>query len=132
MFSPVALQRSKIIAITQLREQVLQDSPVALTGGTAIGVLKMLLEVLLDPVVVEQGVVNINKENKGMRGRHSELRDARARVLNQVPPTARRCNRSTRIGFPSIARSTVWKEPRTVIPVRGVFPDCQPTPERPP
>src|ERR1700688_868416 len=91
MFRPVALQRSKIVAITELCEQVLQDSPVAFTGGTAIGVLKMILEVVLDPVVVKQGVVNINKENKGMRGRHSELRNARTRVLNQVPPTARRC-----------------------------------------
>src|SRR5580704_3434632 len=107
MFSPVALQSSKIVAITQLYEQVLQDSPVAFTGGSAIGVLKMVLEVLLDSVVVEQGIVNINKENNGIRRRHPELRDARARTLSQLPPTARRCNRSTRIGFPSIARATV-------------------------
>jgi hypothetical protein len=52
MFRPVALQRSKIVAITELCEQVLQDSPVAFTSGAAVGLLKMILEVVLDPVIV--------------------------------------------------------------------------------
>jgi hypothetical protein len=85
VFGPVTLQRSKIVAITELCEQVLQDSPVAFAGRATVGVLKVIFEVTLDPVVVDQGVVNINKENKGIRGRHSGLRDARVRVLNQVP-----------------------------------------------
>ena len=105
MFSPVALQRSKIVAITELCVQVLQDSSVAFTGGATVGLLKMILEVALDPVVVEQSVVNINKDNKGMRGRHSELRNAQAGVLNQIPRQHVDVNRSTRIGFPSMARA---------------------------
>ena len=34
MFEPVALQRSKIIATAEFREQVLKDFPVAFAGGT--------------------------------------------------------------------------------------------------
>src|ERR1700688_5038693 len=40
-----------------------------------------------------------------MRGRHSDLRNALACVLNQVPRQHVGVNRSTRIGFPSIARA---------------------------
>jgi hypothetical protein len=39
---------------------VLQDSPVANAGGTAIGAAKMILQVLLDLVVVEQRVIKID------------------------------------------------------------------------
>jgi hypothetical protein len=67
----------------------------------------MILEVALDPVVVEQSVVNINKDNKGMRGRHSELRNAQACVLNQIPRQHVDVNRSTRIGFPSMAQAHI-------------------------
>src|ERR1700720_153821 len=74
MFSPVALQRSKIVAITQLREQILEDSPIANAGGATIGAAQMIFQVLLDPVVVEQSVVNIDQENDRRGGRHSELR----------------------------------------------------------
>jgi hypothetical protein len=35
MFHPVALQRSDIVAITELGEEVLEDPPVALARGTA-------------------------------------------------------------------------------------------------
>jgi hypothetical protein len=33
VFDPVALEGSEIVAITQLREQILQDPPIALSGG---------------------------------------------------------------------------------------------------
>src|SRR5215510_15819277 len=54
VFDPVALERSDIVAIAQLCEQILQDFPIALAGGEAKGALEMVLQVLLDPVIVEQ------------------------------------------------------------------------------
>src|SRR5258705_12279135 len=41
VFDPVALKGPDIVAITQLREQIFQNSPIALAGGEAKGVLEM-------------------------------------------------------------------------------------------
>jgi len=44
---------SDIVAIAELREQILQNPPIALAGGEAKSALEMVLQVLLDSVVVE-------------------------------------------------------------------------------
>ena len=67
----VALEGSDIVAITQLREEVLQDCPIALAAGDTKETLKMVLKVLLNPVVVEQRVVHVDEEDDWMSWHHS-------------------------------------------------------------
>ncbi len=74
MFDTVALQGSEIVAIAELREQALQDPPVPITSRGTEGALEMILQVLLDPVVVEQRVVHVDEEDDRMRQCHSEPR----------------------------------------------------------
>src|SRR6185437_1083055 len=73
VFVPVALERADIVAITQLREQILQDRPIALAGGSAKSAIEMLLEILLDPIVVEERVVYVEEEDDRMRRCHAAL-----------------------------------------------------------
>src|SRR5215831_12823238 len=70
---PVALESSDIVAIAQLREQILKDPPITLAGGDAKGALEMVLEVLLYRVVVEQRVVDIDEEDERIGGPHVAL-----------------------------------------------------------
>ena len=69
----VALEGAEIVAIAQLREQILQDPPIAIARGDAIGPLEMVLQVLLDAVVVEQRVVDVDEEDDRMRQCHAAL-----------------------------------------------------------
>src|SRR5579884_4152232 len=71
MFDPVTLEGSDIVAIAQLREQILEDPPVALAGGAAKDALQMVLQILLYPIVVEQRIVHINEEDDRVRKRHA-------------------------------------------------------------
>ena len=74
MFDAVALEGSDIVAIAEFREQIVQDSPIAIAGGASIGPLEMVLQVLLDSVVVEQRIVDIDQEDDRIKPCHSELR----------------------------------------------------------
>jgi hypothetical protein len=66
VLGPVALESAEIVAITQLREQILQDPPIPVAGGDSEGALEVILKVLLDRVIVEQCVVDIDEEDEGM------------------------------------------------------------------
>src|SRR5690242_1566225 len=82
MFVTVALQRSEIVAIPKLREQIVENSPVALASSAAVGSLDMVLEVLLDGVVVQERIVDIDQKDSRMGRAHKTLRrrgDARRR-----------------------------------------------------
>jgi len=61
------LESADIVAVAQLRHQILQDPPIAIARGDAISPLEMILQVLLDPVVVDQRVVYIDKKDDRMR-----------------------------------------------------------------
>src|SRR5262249_6083734 len=78
MFDAEALEGADIVAIAQLGEQILQDSPIAGAGSDPIGPIEMVLQVLLDPVIVEQCVVDIDEEDDRMRQCHAALLPATA------------------------------------------------------
>src|SRR5215831_3244515 len=78
MFDTEALEGADIVAIAQLGEQILQDSPIAGAGSDPIGLIEMVLQVLLDPVIVEQCVVDIDEEDDRMRQCHAALLPAMA------------------------------------------------------
>ncbi len=63
VLDPIALQRAKIVAVAQIGEQLLEDRPVAVATGGAELALQMALKIGLNAVVVEQGVIDIDKED---------------------------------------------------------------------
>ena len=63
VLDPVALQRAEVIAVAQLRKQLLEDRPVPLPAGDSELTVEVLLKVVLDAVVVEQGVVHIDQKD---------------------------------------------------------------------
>ena len=68
MLDAKALQGSEIVAVAELREQILQDSPIAIAGGASVGALEMVLQILLYAVVVEQRVVDVDQEDDRISG----------------------------------------------------------------
>src|SRR5215472_13994843 len=63
MFDAVALQRAKIVAVTEFREEGLEYCPVPIaTGGTVVA-LEISLDISLDVVVVEKCIVDIYQED---------------------------------------------------------------------
>ena len=68
MLAPIPLQRTEVVAIAELGEKVFQDAPVAVASDAAIRTLEMIFQVLLNPVVVEQRVVDVDQENDRVRG----------------------------------------------------------------
>jgi hypothetical protein len=71
MFDAEALKRPDIVAIAQLRHQTLKDRPIALAGSETIGLLKMVLQILLDSIIVDQRVVYVDEEDDRMRQCHA-------------------------------------------------------------
>ena len=63
MLDPVALQRPQIVAVAELGEQVFEDRPIAVAAGGAELAFEVALEVALDMVVVDQGVVDVDQKN---------------------------------------------------------------------
>ena len=47
MLGTKALQGSQIVAVAKFREQILQDSPIAITGVTSVGEHEVILQILL-------------------------------------------------------------------------------------
>jgi hypothetical protein len=66
VFNPVTLERSKVITVSQFVEEVLQDIPVTNPGGQPILALEVVLQILLNPIVVEQRVVYVDKKDQTM------------------------------------------------------------------
>ena len=67
MLGTKALQSSEIVTVTEFREQVLQDPPIAIAGVASVGVVEMVLQILLDAIVVEQRVIDVEQEDNRMR-----------------------------------------------------------------
>ena len=67
VLDPVALQGAEIIAVTQFREQLLENRPVALAGGNSELTVEVAFDVVLDAVVVEQRIVHVDEKNDGVR-----------------------------------------------------------------
>src|SRR6185312_12287828 len=63
MLDAETLERTEVVAITECREELFQDRPVAVARGNAEAALEMILQILLDPVIVEQRVVHIDEED---------------------------------------------------------------------
>src|SRR6185437_10110052 len=59
----VALKRPEIIAIAERVEQLHEDPPIPLARGDAEVELEVILQILLDPIVVEQRVVDVDEED---------------------------------------------------------------------
>jgi hypothetical protein len=88
MLNSVLLERSQVIRIPQLGPQLLKDVPVALLRLDAKCLRDVLAEILLDAVVVEQGIVHIQeKHNVGLIGHVTHVREC--------PPVARSAASST-------------------------------------
>src|SRR5262245_10011236 len=72
MLHAVALQRSQIIAVAQLAEQIFQNVQVPLPAGGAEFQSKGTLEVALNRVVVAQGVIDTDEEDAPPRYGHTD------------------------------------------------------------
>jgi hypothetical protein len=67
------LKGADVVAIAQLREQILQNPPIAFASRETIGALEMVFQILLDPVIVDQRVVHVDEEDDRMRWCHAAL-----------------------------------------------------------
>ena len=64
MLDPVALQRAEVVTVTELVHEALEDRPVPVAACRPELALEMALDIGLDVVVVEQGVVDIDEEDR--------------------------------------------------------------------
>ena len=62
----IALKGSQVVVISQLVPQLLEDGPIALLPLVAHRLLDVAHEIRQDAVVVQQGVVGVEKEGNGM------------------------------------------------------------------
>ena len=60
VLDPIALQGAEVVAIAEFREQLLEDSPVAVAADGPEFAFEMTPEIGLDAVIVEQRVVDID------------------------------------------------------------------------
>src|SRR5262245_16199471 len=60
---PIALQRAKIVGVSKLVSQLLEDLPVAVASGSTIFLLEVLPQMILHTIVVEQGIVDVEQEH---------------------------------------------------------------------
>jgi hypothetical protein len=60
VFDPITLQSAEIITVAQISEELLEDSPVSIPASRAKLTLKVTLEVILNPIIVEKRVVDVN------------------------------------------------------------------------
>jgi hypothetical protein len=63
MLHPVTLQSSEIITVTQLRHQFFEDHPIPVTRLWAVLALKVIPQVILYVVIVEQSIIDIDQEH---------------------------------------------------------------------
>ena len=64
VFQAVALQRPQIVGVTELIPQLLEDGPVALATRRAKLALQMLTQVVLDGIVIQEGIVHIEEKHE--------------------------------------------------------------------
>src|ERR1700730_13757279 len=74
VLDPIALQGAEIVPVAQIAEQLLEDRPIAVATRRSELAFEMALEIGLDAIVVEQGVVDIDKEDGLVRRNHRQAR----------------------------------------------------------
>src|SRR5438270_1783791 len=72
----VALERAEVIGVAKLGPELFEDLPVALLALAAEGGLQVAPQILLDPIVVEQGVIDVEQERNVGNNRHRRLADS--------------------------------------------------------
>ena len=65
MFHSKALQSAKIIAVAQISEELFEDRPVTVAAVSAELTFEVALEIVLNAVVIEQSVIDVNKNTIG-------------------------------------------------------------------
>ena len=69
----IALQRTEIIGVAKFVDQLLQDFPVSVARGGPVTLRQMFAEMGLNPIVVEQRVVDVEqKDDAGFVGHRNE------------------------------------------------------------
>src|SRR6476646_7392758 len=63
MLGAKALQGSQIVAVAKFGKEILQELPIAIAGVAPVGAFKVILQILLYAIIVEQRVVNIDQED---------------------------------------------------------------------
>lgn len=56
----------QIIRISELTGERLEDGPVPIAGSCAVGLFQMLTQIDLDPIIVEERVVDVKQEDNAM------------------------------------------------------------------
>jgi hypothetical protein len=64
VFDAVALERAEIVGVAELGAELFEDFPVALLTLRADLLFQMVLEVVRNAVIVEQGVVDVEEEDE--------------------------------------------------------------------
>ena len=70
--NPQALERAEVVGIAELRAQRLEDCPITLAGAIAVSAGQLLPQVVLNPVVVEQCVVDVEQKDGLGRAAHRD------------------------------------------------------------
>jgi hypothetical protein len=70
VFDAVALQCSQVVPVAQFGHQLFQDRPVALPGRGPVLALQVSLNVVLNTVVFEQGIIHIDQEDDPVSWHH--------------------------------------------------------------
>ena len=70
---PPLLHRPQVVPVAELDEAPFLDRPVALAGLGSVRPGEVLVEVVADPVVVEQRVVDIDEDCDRVTGAHPDI-----------------------------------------------------------
>ena len=104
ILEPVALQGAEIVRIAELRAQLFENRPVAITLGTAELTFEMLAEILLHGIVIEQGIVHIEQKydiptlREGPTLRHGTSPDCNKRATAYREEVRQRCAEIVQVG----------------------------------
>ena len=63
VLDPVLLQRSEVVGVTKCGAQLFEDRPVTLLALMPHFALKMLHQICHNPVIIEQGIVDVEEKN---------------------------------------------------------------------
>src|ERR1700757_412189 len=73
MLHAITLEGADIVAKSQLGKKTLENIPIALARLDAEPLVEMVSQILLDPIVVQQRVVDIDEENNRRKQCHSTV-----------------------------------------------------------
>ena len=88
VLNPVLLERAEIVGVSELGPQLLEDIPVEHRPLGSKGVIQVPPEVTLYSIAIEEGVINIEQEDKVVGCCHGATSCTRGSCQPPSPPTS--------------------------------------------